>query len=379
MKGFNGKELYNTVTNRIIKTVAESGAVDYQMLFDAHIKNATAEGMMPKAFCIVRKTLSDFGFVMQSTKTENISAAEALARIGTFDVPSIILLQTDKRVFPNWDTAAFNAQNVLELIGAPIDTEQLKYVKVRHCWIYWSDGKDRSPFPRRKRKTEITDGIGYKPHESKGCFNNYQPNPKGRNIGDCVVRALSGVLGIPWEEAVALLATEGDAAINTVRVFATILAKRGFVYHKAILVGGKGLRSAVFCDEMNKTYHNGERIFAFSGRRHAVSILPMDNGRGGKHYMVNDSWNSTENIIGDYWVETVKIEEPKPKPEKIHLTELPRINDRVEHPKFGIGTVKAVDGGIMTVDFGKNGCRRLAGKWLMENCFSVPADETGAE
>lgn len=37
----------------------------------------------------------------------------------------------------------------------------------------------------------------------------YNPNPTGRNVEDCAVRAVSAALGISWEEAYALMAKAG--------------------------------------------------------------------------------------------------------------------------------------------------------------------------
>lgn len=37
----------------------------------------------------------------------------------------------------------------------------------------------------------------------------YNPNPTGRNVEDCAVRAVSAALGISWEEAYALLTKAG--------------------------------------------------------------------------------------------------------------------------------------------------------------------------
>ena len=34
----------------------------------------------------------------------------------------------------------------------------------------------------------------------------YQPNPCGRSVGDCSVRALSAALGLDWEETFDILA-----------------------------------------------------------------------------------------------------------------------------------------------------------------------------
>lgn len=37
----------------------------------------------------------------------------------------------------------------------------------------------------------------------------YNPNPAGRRVGDCSVRALAKALNIDWEEAYALATTNG--------------------------------------------------------------------------------------------------------------------------------------------------------------------------
>ena len=37
----------------------------------------------------------------------------------------------------------------------------------------------------------------------------YNPNPAGRSVGDCAIRAISKALGISWEEAYAKVAANG--------------------------------------------------------------------------------------------------------------------------------------------------------------------------
>jgi hypothetical protein len=41
------------------------------------------------------------------------------------------------------------------------------------------------------------------------AFIEYNPNPVGRRVGDCAVRAISKALGITWETAYLQLATNG--------------------------------------------------------------------------------------------------------------------------------------------------------------------------
>jgi len=64
----------------------------------------------------------------------------------------------------------------------------------------------------------------------------YNPNPVGRSVGDCVVRALSAALEINWEQAFELLA---EAAFNmgdmpsSNSVLGAVLRQHGF-YKAAI-------------------------------------------------------------------------------------------------------------------------------------------------
>ena len=39
----------------------------------------------------------------------------------------------------------------------------------------------------------------------------FNPNPAGRAVGDCAVRAISAALGVDWEEAYAMIAAAGYA------------------------------------------------------------------------------------------------------------------------------------------------------------------------
>ena len=64
----------------------------------------------------------------------------------------------------------------------------------------------------------------------------YNPNPTGRRVEDCSVRAVSKALGISWEQAFALLAKNayqmGDM-IHANSVIGSVLRQHGF-YRKAI-------------------------------------------------------------------------------------------------------------------------------------------------
>lgn len=60
----------------------------------------------------------------------------------------------------------------------------------------------------------------------------YNPNPTGRRVGDCAVRAVAKALGIDWKESYALLTAAGFA-LNDMpssdAVWGSVLKKNGFV------------------------------------------------------------------------------------------------------------------------------------------------------
>lgn len=59
----------------------------------------------------------------------------------------------------------------------------------------------------------------------------YNPNPTGRHVGDCTVRALSKALDIPWEKAYLKLAQKGyimGDMPSSNAVFGAVLRENGF-------------------------------------------------------------------------------------------------------------------------------------------------------
>lgn len=65
---------------------------------------------------------------------------------------------------------------------------------------------------------------------------NYNPNPTGRRVGDCAVRAIAKALDIDWEKAFAIIAANayamGDMPSSD-SVWGATLRQNGF-YRKAI-------------------------------------------------------------------------------------------------------------------------------------------------
>lgn len=62
----------------------------------------------------------------------------------------------------------------------------------------------------------------------------YNPNPTGRAVGDCAVRAVSAALGVDWETAYALIAAAGFSmgdVISSNSVWSAVLRQHGFYRH----------------------------------------------------------------------------------------------------------------------------------------------------
>lgn len=64
----------------------------------------------------------------------------------------------------------------------------------------------------------------------------YNPNPTGRNVGDCAIRAVAKALNTSWEDAYDMVATNGYAMgdmPSSDSVWGSVLRQHGF-YRKAI-------------------------------------------------------------------------------------------------------------------------------------------------
>lgn len=117
----------------------------------------------------------------------------------------------------------------------------------------------------------------------------YNPNPTGRNVGDCSVRAISKALNIDWETAYNLIADNGYAMgdmPSSDSVWGSVLRQNGF-YRSAIPNKCPDCYTAAdFC----KDHPYGIYILGFGG--HVATIVD------GNLY---DSWDSSELIPQYYW------------------------------------------------------------------------------
>lgn len=117
----------------------------------------------------------------------------------------------------------------------------------------------------------------------------YNPNPTGRNVEDCAVRALSKALNISWEDAYALIASAGFAMgdmPHSNSVWGAVLRQHGF-YRKAIPDTCPDCYTAEdFCKD------NPKGIYVLGFGRHVATVV---NGQ------LFDSWNSENEIPQFVW------------------------------------------------------------------------------
>ena len=118
----------------------------------------------------------------------------------------------------------------------------------------------------------------------------YNPNPLGKQVGDCTIRALTIFLNKSWDEVYDDLCAEGKLLAdmpsgNT--VWASYLRKRGYVSVPLVNTCPDCFTVYDFC-RRNKTGR-----FLLSIGNHVVTVV------NGDHY---DSWDSGNEVPVYYWV-----------------------------------------------------------------------------
>ena len=118
----------------------------------------------------------------------------------------------------------------------------------------------------------------------------YNPNPKHKRVGDCVIRAISIALNQNWEKTYSDIVIQGflmNDMPSANYVWGSYLMKKGFVRHLMPLdENGNTYTVRDFCKE----HQNGTYILAIDG--HVVTV------RDGNYY---DSWNSGDELPVYYW------------------------------------------------------------------------------
>lgn len=118
----------------------------------------------------------------------------------------------------------------------------------------------------------------------------FNPNPAGRMVGDCSVRAVSAALGISWEKAFSLLCTAAYAMCDmpsSDAVWGSVLRRHKFYRHALPNTCPECYTAEAFAEE----HPNGVYVLSFGG--HVATVV--DGG------VLLDSWDSSQEIVIYYW------------------------------------------------------------------------------
>ena len=117
----------------------------------------------------------------------------------------------------------------------------------------------------------------------------YNPNPTGRNVGDCAVRAIAVALNTDWEDAYAMIVENGYAMSDMPSadsVWGAVLRQNGF-YRKAI---PNTCPDCYTAEDFCRDNPYGIFVLAFGG--HVATVVNGD---------LYDSWNSSQMIPVYVW------------------------------------------------------------------------------
>lgn len=117
----------------------------------------------------------------------------------------------------------------------------------------------------------------------------FNPNPAGRMVGDCAVRAVSAALGVSWETAFALIAAAGYNMADMPSsngVFGAVLRQHGFYRTTVPNECPDCYTAADFC----KDHPRGVYVLGFGN--HVATVIDGD---------LYDSWDSSSEIPQYFW------------------------------------------------------------------------------
>lgn len=117
----------------------------------------------------------------------------------------------------------------------------------------------------------------------------YNPNPVGRKVGDCAVRAIAKALNTDWETAFSLIASAafnmGDMPSSN-SVWGAVLRQNGF-YRRSI---PNSCPDCYTAEDFSKDHPEGVYVLGFG--THVATIV---NGN------IYDSWDSSREIPQYFW------------------------------------------------------------------------------
>lgn len=117
----------------------------------------------------------------------------------------------------------------------------------------------------------------------------FNPNPVGRSVGDCAVRAVSAALGIDWETAYALIAKNGfqmGDMPSSNGVWGSVLRQHGF----SRFAVPNTCPDCYTIEDFATDHPSG--VYVVCTGSHVCTI--MDG-------LILDSWDSSAEIPAFYW------------------------------------------------------------------------------
>jgi len=121
------------------------------------------------------------------------------------------------------------------------------------------------------------------------AYREFNPNPVGRRVGDCAVRAISKALDLDWESAYILLVTSGFSMgdmPSSDSVWGATLRQQGF-YRETLPDSCPDCYNVIdFCED----YPEGTYVLGFGG--HVATVVDGD---------LYDSWDSSMENPQFYW------------------------------------------------------------------------------
>ena len=119
----------------------------------------------------------------------------------------------------------------------------------------------------------------------------YNPNPAGRNVGDCAIRAVAKALDLDWETAYVLISMAGyqmNDMPSSNSVWGAVLRKNGFYRHVLPSTCPDCYTVEDFADE------HPHGVYVVGTGNHVVTIVDGT---------VFDSWDSRREIVSYFWSE----------------------------------------------------------------------------
>lgn len=121
------------------------------------------------------------------------------------------------------------------------------------------------------------------------AYIHYNPNPAGRMVGDCAVRAVAKALNVDWETAYVAIVSNGFAMSDmptSDSVWGSVLRQNGF-YREAI---PNTCPNCYTAEDFCRDHPDGIYVLGFGG--HAATVVDGD---------LYDSWDSSHGVPQYFW------------------------------------------------------------------------------